>query len=196
MEVDSLPIQQRVLYGKTKEDEVRRCLNESYKVFNLQPSSFVEDCKEKTDCWHVTAAGVAHRCAIKVRTRKKDILAAIRDPFFGLHHEDTRVGRDMLQEYLLYITLSPDESVIRVATGRATHRIYNEIFEEWIEQDGDINPLMRPKYPKCLLHSERHPGCELWLHYDRRDGHPKILGFIPPSYLTEGKQIKYFPFIK
>jgi hypothetical protein len=50
-------------------------------------------------------------------------------------------------------------------------------------------------WPLKLLRSEKHEGCEIWLHFDRFDGHPKLLGFIPPSILKEGKEIKYHKFV-
>ena len=189
--IDSLNITKRLAYGKEKEDQVRKCLNETKVGYNLFPANFLEDCKEKTDCWQVSGTGKQSRCAIKARATKNDILAAIRDPFYGENHADTKMGRDILYEYLLYITLSPDEKTIRVASGKKCHTIYNEMWTEWVSKKIEINNL---NCTKLILKSELHPTCELWLHRDRRSGKPKILGFIPPTYLVEGKEIAYYPF--
>lgn len=191
--IDEMGIKERLQYGKDKEDLVRKCLNEHYPHFNLQPASFVEDCKDKTDCWQVKGDKKS-RCAIKVRATKNDILACLWEPFHGVGDPDTRRGRDMVNEYFLYITLSKNEEFIRVALGKRVHQIYNEIWDEWIAA-GDID-VAKASTPKLLLCSDKHPGCQLWLHRDRHNGRPKVLGFIPPTYLKEGKEIKFYPFKK
>lgn len=190
MSIDELPMADRLAYGKDREDQIRKCLNERHN-YNLFPASFAEDCAEKTDCWHVGKSGHRFRCAIKARISKSDILAVLREPFYGLSDEDTMIGRDIKYEYLLYITLSPDEKTIRVARGDRTHQIYNEMWDEWVEKSGFIDIVKYNR--KLMLCSEKHPGCQLWFHRDRWHGRPKVLGFIPPGYLKEGKEIQYYP---
>jgi hypothetical protein len=201
MNIDSMPTATRVTYGKEKEGLVMKCLNEHYSAhgYNLVPGSFFEDCKEKTDCWQLTATGGKLRSAIKARVSKNDILVAMRDPFYGISHKETVVGRDVLFEYFQYITLSQDGGTIRVANGKVIHRICNSLWAEFLEQVGDIDMSAHPynkARPLRLLKSSVVPGCELWLHYDRWKGQPKILGFIPPTNLKEHKEIKYHKFIE
>lgn len=198
--LDSMPTSLRVKAGKEIESEVMDCLNTSYSKFgyDLIPSSTYEDTKEKTDCWQLTKSGKRVRSAIKGRFSKNDILIAMRDPFYGFEHEGTNVGRDVLYEYFQYITLSKDKETIRVASGKAIHTIYKSIWQELLDLKLDINMKESPYnkgWPLKLLRSEKHEGCEIWLHFDRFDGHPKLLGFIPPSILKEGKEIKYHKFV-
>jgi len=199
--IDSQAPGARVSYGKEKEELVIKCLNENYAShgYNLVPGSFFEDCQEKTDCWQVTKSGKRYRSAIKARVSKNDILVAIRDPFYGVNHAETVVGRDVLVEYFQYITLSKDGTVIRVANGKVIHQMCNVLWEEFLEKVGDVDMTKHPynkARPAKLMTSEIYPGCELWLHYDRWKGQPKVLGFIPPDILKVGKEIKYHNFIQ
>lgn len=201
MFIDSSPTIDRVNYGKEKEEQILKCLNEHYSShgYNLVAGTFFEDCKEKTDCWQLTKTGRRYRSAIKARVSKNDILVAMRDPFYGNEHEETQIGRDMQFEYFQYITLSKDESTIRVARGKTIHKICGILWEEFLDNVGDVNMTVHPynkARPHKLLSSEVYPGCEIWLHYDRWKGQPKILGFIPPTLLKEGKEIKFHKFIR
>ena len=67
MQIDSKSPATRVKYGKEKEDLVMKCLNTHYVKhgYNLVPSSFFEDCKEKTDCWQLTKTDKKYRSASK-----------------------------------------------------------------------------------------------------------------------------------
>lgn len=198
--MDELHPQDRVAFGKVKEEQVLKCLNEHYAHhgYNLVPGSFFEDCKEKTDCWQLTKTGKRLRSAIKARVSKNDILVALRDPFYGVKHDGTVIGRDVLMEYFQYITLSKDGETIRVANGKVIHQMCDVLWEEFLERVVDID-VSKPPYNTAraikLMTSSVYPGCELWLHHDRWDGHPKILGFIPPSILKEGKEIKFHKLI-
>ena len=200
MSIDSQPTMDRVNYGKEKEGQVLKCLNDHYSDhgYNLVPGTFFEDCKEKTDCWQLTKNGKRFRSAIKARVSKNDILVAMCDPFYGVNHESTKIGRDVLTEYFQYITLSKDGETIRVANGKVIHQICGVLWEEFLENVGDIDICKSP-YNSArairLMPSIVYPGCELWLHHDRWDGHPKILGFIPPNILKVGKEIKYHKLI-
>lgn len=198
--IDSLPTSARVSYGKSKEEQVINCLNTYYgnQGYNLVPGSFYEDCTEKTDCWQIAKSGKKYRSAIKARVSKNDILVAMRDPFYGVSNEATVTGRDVLNEYFQYITLSQDGGTIRVANGKVIHQMCNILWEEFLDKVGDVD-ISKPPYnknrPVRLMKSEVYPGCELWLHFDRWKGQPKILGFIPPSILKVGKEIKFHKFI-
>lgn len=201
MAIDSLPTAARVSYGKEKEELVMKCLNEHYADhgYNLVPGSFFEDCSEKTDCWQLTKSGKKYRSAIKARVSKNDILVAMRDPFYGVKDDETVIGRDVLVEYFQYITLSQDGGTIRVANGKVIHQMCNVLWEEFLEKVGDID-ISKPPYnkgrPAKIMTSGVYPGCELWLHYDRWKGQPKILGFIPPGVLKPNKEIKFHKFIQ
>lgn len=201
MNIDSKPTMTRVNYGKEKEGQIMRCLNENYAHhgYNLVPGTFFEDCVEKTDCWQISKNGTKLRSAIKTRVSKNDILIAFRDPFYGVANAETIIGRDVLYEYFQYITLSKDGSIIRVANGKTIHRIANELWDEFLQDIGDVDFSKHPynkARPNRLLQSQKNPGCELWLHFDRWGGQPKILGFVPPSNLVENKEIKYHAFIE
>ena len=198
MGIDSQPVKARVEYGKQIEEKIMKCLNENYSGYNLIPGTSNEDCKEKTDCWQVFKNGKKCRVAIKARVSKNDILICARDPFYGFDNEKTKIGRDVLIKYDLYITLSKDENIIRVANGNVIHKIYNVLWEELLEsrKDDDINksPYVSTRSSR-LLASQAYPGCEVWFHRDRFSGNPKILVFVPPSSLKVGKEIKFHNFI-
>jgi len=201
MLLDAMHASARVAYGLEKEDQIRECLNTHYGHlgYDLLPSSQYEDTNEKTDCWQKGKADKRLRSAIKVRVSKNDILVALRDPFYGFEHEDTKVGRDVLYEYFQYITLSKDEELIRVASGKVIHKISLDLIQEILDTIGDINIKKSPYnkgVPVKVLSSEKHSNCEVWLHYDRKSGRPKLLGFIPPALLKENKEIKYHKFIR
>lgn len=201
MAIDSRPTSERVKYGTDLETDIINCLNNDYADhgYNLMPSSFFEDCTEKTDCWQVAKDGKKYRSAIKARVSKNDILVAIRDPFYGVIHEDTLIGRDVVTEYFQYITLSKDGETIRVANGKTIHKICLDLWNEFIESVGDLDMFSHPynkAKPVRVLNSNNYPGCEFWLHYDRWKGTPKILGFIPPSLLKENKEIKYHKLLR
>lgn len=197
MTLDSKSPSQRVKYGVDLETMIIECLNNKYSDhgYNLQSSTHQEDCEEKVDCWQIGKNGKKYKSAIKVRISKDDILVSMRDPFYGLFHEDTKIGRDIVCEYFQYITLSKDGETIRVANGKTIHSICQAIWQELLDQKQDID-LSLSKKSRLLLSSTSYPGCELWLHYDRWKGTPKILGFIPPSILKENKDIKYHKLIK
>lgn len=199
--IDSKPAYQRVAYGIEKENQVINCLNEHYAKagYNLVPSTHLEDTKEKIDCWQKTKSGKLLRSAIKIRTTKNDILIALRDPFYGFNHNDTVIGRDVLVDYSMYITLSKDQKVIRVASGKKIHKISLNLLEETKEVIGESNLedfSFKDKASARILSSKKHPKCEVWFHRDRKSWKPKLLGFIPPSILKEGKEIKYHKFIR
>jgi hypothetical protein len=146
----------------------------------------------------MTKSGKRFRSAIKARVSKNDILVAMRDPFYGINHEGTKIGRDVLMEYFQYITLSQDGETIRVANGKVIHQVCGVLWEEFLEKVGDID-VTKPPYLSAramkIMDSSVYPGCQLWLHHDRWDGHPKILGFIPTNILKVGKEIKYHKLI-
>lgn len=201
MQIDSQAPRARVDFGKTKEAQVISCLNTHYADhgYNLMPGSFVEDCKEKTDCWQVSKSNKKYRSAIKARVSKNDILIAMRDPFYGETNDKTVIGRDVLVEYFQYITLSKDGETIRVAKGKTIHTMCGILWEEFLDLVGDFDPT-KPPYnknrPVKLMSSDIYKGCEIWLHFDRWKGQPKILGFIPPEILKVGKEIKFHKFIQ
>lgn len=193
MGVDSLPIKERVDLMLVEEKLVFNCMNENLVKWNLKlhPASVYDDKANKTDAYLVglqdTLGTSRKRCAIKVRDSRHDILVAVRDPYYGEGDPRTKVGRDMLKEYHLYITRDPGKTKLRVAYGKVIHKIINDMMEELAAKGYRIekgSPFL----------SGKHPGCELRKHYDARSGHPKILGFIPPEYLKEGKEIVYFEY--
>lgn len=197
--MDHLPTNQRVQLGKAWEDRSRIDLNTNH-GYNLKESTFHEDCKEKTDCWMIPKSGKPLRCAIKVRlnqyglleNKKTDILVSLYDPFYGIGHPDTKIGRDMVYQYAIY------DSVIRgqhrVVKGKVIHEICNNLLQEGIKAICDLKPLPRGKYPKLVFDSVKYPSCQIWLHYDAKTGIPKLLGFIKPEILKVGTEIKYHKF--
>lgn len=201
MLIDSLPPIDRVNQCKEKEWPIINCLNTHYADhgYNLALGNFFEDCVEKTDCWQLTKSGKRYRSAIKIRVSKDDILVCMRDPFYGVAHTETAIGRDVMLEYFQYITLSKDGETIRVAKGKVIHQICNILWEEFLDKIGDIDMTKHPynkARPTLIMQSEVYPGCELWLHYDRWKGQPKLLGFIPPNMLKVNKEIKFHKFIQ
>jgi len=195
MSVDSLGVKSRVRLMLAEEELCIACLNRflSKKKQKLVPAGGYEDKVKKTDAFLVEIGNetdVTKRCAIKVRTttgKKKnelydDILVAVRDPFYGLDHEKTKVGRDVTLDYHWYIVRDKEKTTLRVADGKEVHRIIDDMWEEWCD----------PKFLGNVLSSKKHPGCQMRKHYDAHDGHPKILGFIPPTYLK--KDVFFVPY--
>lgn len=190
MNIDSMPTNDRVSFGKEKETTVISCLNNRYSSFgyNLIPSSFQEDCNDKIDCWQIQNEQKYPVC-IKTRTSKDDILVSMFDPFFGINNTLTKIGRDFSQVYAYYITMSKDEKTIRVANGKRIHSICLDIWNEFVSTDQELVHSMEELNPRELLDSEKYSGCQLWLHYDRFKCTPKILAFIPPTVL--GKDCRF-----
>lgn len=200
--IDQKPVAERVAFGKTAEERVLKCLNEQYSEhgYNLWPGTFIEDTKEKTDCWQRTGSGKWLRSAIKARASKDDILVAIRDPFYGHENSKTKIGRDVLYEYFQYITLSRNGKTIRVAKGSKIHEISLGVWDEFLQVYPDFKVQKYNKQKSAhLLTSEKYAkkiedktiSVELWLHHDAYDWHPKLLAFIPPKLLRENQEIKY-----
>lgn len=192
MSVNTLATKDRVRIGKEKETEIFDWLVEQCN-YPLKPSSFHEDCNEKTDCWLIPKSGKPLRCAIKARMPKKkeydDILVALRDPYYGENDSRTVVGRDVKVEYDgAYFCLSNDGVTIRAVHGPTMHQIAVDLWEE-------VAPKVKAgvktdRNNVLLLRSEKHPGCQVWFTRDAHDNHPKILGFIPPKYLKSLKKLK------
>lgn len=198
--MNNLSVDKRVGIGKKYEDIALKCLREVYK-YNFIDSTHQEDCHEKTDCWLVGKNGKS-RCAIKARLNKSgqledkrtDILFALRDPFYGINHPDTAIGRDVLYEYSVYISLIKDQ--IRMVNGSAAHRICNALWLEFMENNPYLVPDQRGFGCKCVLQSQKIEGCQIWLNYDASTKKPKLLAFVPPKCLKKDKEIKIHKLIE
>lgn len=183
LDINTKPTQVRVKAGRSVEDHVFRVLTERYGL-PFSKGTSLEDMRDKID-WKYPLAGKDWPCAFKGRAKMSDILVAIRDPWGCRFDPENNVGRDMLRKYLYYITLSPDQKVIRMANGFRVHKICEEMWQELRDIDYDIGP-------RKPLRSKLHPGCELRYTVDGWKGHPKVLGFVPPGYLKTDKEIWYY----
>src|SRR5690606_2054512 len=82
--------------------------------------------------------------------------------------------------FFFYITLSQDEKIIRVASGKVIHILMNILWQEFLMTWGDVdvtkyrsNHLLVDSDVAFLTNSKwRHHGCQLWLTRDPKDGHP------------------------
>lgn len=180
MATDHLAVQERVKLNKDHEKKCIECLNRhlAKKGHKLLYGGEFEDKVNKTDAFLVSLDNLtdrSRRCAVKIRESRNDILVAVYDPFYGVDHCNTKEGRDMVVEYYWYITRDNNKKHLRVADGKEVHRIVMDIWDEFMD----------PAFLGNVLVSKKHPGCEMRKHPDRHDGHPKILAFIPPSYLKE-----------
>lgn len=199
--MDKLHVGERVAIGRDWESKITNCLTKYY-GYKLLDSSFHEDCREKTDCWFVSSSGVQHRCAVKVRLdkngnleqKKKDILIALRDPFYGIDSPKTIIGRDVLYEYAMYISMA--DNYIRVVNGKSINKITNLIWQEYVEEFADFVPQLSGYGARLMLNSKSVPRAQIWLHHDKRSRHPKLLGFIPPDILKSPSQIKLHKYIE
>lgn len=181
MRYDEYDIKTRVARGKSEEAKCLECLRNYGWV--LENANSKEDRFEKTDAfWIDPETKERHRIAVKVRDTKNDILVAVRDPWFGLDHPNTVMGRDVKYEYKYYITRSVDKTKLRIASGKRIHQIIDEMMKEAEESNW--------KFP---LNSNLHLGCQLRYHVDRYSGLPKILGFVNPNYL-EADEIMYIAY--
>lgn len=197
--MDALPTKARVKLGFKQEDRCFNYCNEELK-FGLEESTENEDCIEKTDCWKTSKSGKKFRVAIKTRLDKdgklaknrKDILVALFDPYYGVGDPRTKVGRDMLYEYGMY--LSAISGQLRNANGKVIHNICSDLYKEFLERVKNYIPLERGSKPKHLMDSFIHDGCQIWLHYDAFDHHPKLLGFVSPDILVPKKEIIVYPY--
>ena len=193
--MDNLHVAERVGIGIRMESRVRHCLNDRY-GYNFEAATFHEDCVDKVDCWHITKSGNRLRSAIKVRlnkygeleTVKTDILLDIYDPFYGVYDLRTKIGRDILFEYDMYI--SAIKSCIRVAKGKLVHKISLGMYKEGLSEIEKLKPKEKGFGSQLVFCSTIYPECQIWLHYDKFDRHPKLLAFIPPVIL--GKNIKNY----
>jgi hypothetical protein len=198
--MNSLSISERVKIGKSWEDRIRIYLNNN--GYNLHESTFYEDCREKTDCWTVAKSGKPLRCAIKVRLNSKeelessktDILSSLFDPFYGFDSPDNIVGRDMKYEYFMYVSVI--KGMIRVVNGKTVHKINNAMWNEFLESNILTNIKPFGYGAKLVLSSKIYKKCQIWLHYDAKSRKPKLLSFIDPKVLIEGKEIKFHKFIE
>lgn len=196
--MDNLCVKDRVSIGKKEESNAINHMNVEYDL-NLIPSTHYEDCCEKTDCWMKTKNGTLLRAAVKARLNKegkleknrKDILVALYDPYYGIGNPNTKIGRDMLYEYALYISVISGQ--IRACKGEAIHRICKDLEREFVDRIGNHIPKGSGK-PVLLMRSYIHEGCQIWLHYDAKARHPKLLAFISPDALKLNKEIKIYPY--
>jgi hypothetical protein len=193
--INTLSSSERFRKAKVVESDIVDCLNENY-GFNLVGSSKQEDIKEKTDAWD----SERRRYAIKYRENKPiatDILIAMRDPFYGISHELTVTGRDILYEYYQYICLTETNSTIWVVDGKVVHKVYESMWNEFLNKIGDIN-VKEKKYdtffPVKVMDSSEYIGCQIWLCREQGQPHrgrPKLLGFLPPAAFTENEITSY-----
>jgi len=189
--IDNKHISERVAFGKAEEDKIIWCMAEH--GFTLEKSSHKEDCKDKIDAWHVAKNGKRNKCAIKVRKgdkEKNDILIAVRDPWYGEEDERTKIGRDVITEYAFYITRNPEKTKIRVTNGKVISKIVNDMLAELKISNWNLNEKNN------VMVSSNYQGCQLRYHRDAWKGHPKILGFINPIYLKEGKEIVFYDYFE
>jgi hypothetical protein len=199
--MDNLFVGERVAIGKDWEKRITTCLKNHYGI-DLLDSTTHEDRIEKTDRWFLGQNGKKYRCAIKVRLdknknieeNKKDMLIALRDPFYGINSERTVIGRDVKVPYSMFISLADGQ--IRIAYGKRIKEITNLMWEEYLEKNGDFVPSERGFRPILLLNSKKQEGCQIWLHFDRDTRKPKLLAFIPPQILEPTNHIKYLKFIE
>jgi hypothetical protein len=176
----------RIEIGIDKENEIRCCLNKYYK-FNLVPSTSTDDRIHKTDCYFDGKKD----CPVAIKGRfsgGNDILVALRDPWHGFDDPRTKIGRDIVKPYKLYICLSKDHTIIRVIKGSRIYEICEDMLGELANREWKIsrdNPMF----------SEKHEGCQIRCFPDAYTKQSKLAGFIPQSYFKRN-EIRCYDFVK
>lgn len=168
----------RVEIGLAEETKIREALCRI--GVNLEPASKYEDMALKTDAFWIDG-DKKHRCSIKYRDKGgNDFLFDVFSPFRGLNSLGTKTGRDVKQVYVYCFNRSIDRKTIRMAKGDVCHSIINDMKDE-LEAAGGFRAGR-------AMYSDIHPTCQLRVHRDASEDFPKVLGFIPPTYLEE-----YYP---
>jgi hypothetical protein len=180
--------QVRVKAGENIEEEICECLNSNY-GWNLQVATFAENTRKKIDRW---IDGKKGRIPVQVKARATgdDILYCLYQPFFGVGHEDTRIGRDHKGKFKIYICCST-QGIIRVVKVDAMRKIIAELEEEWIN-DNTGQLVKRRHGCKEVFRSVKFPGCEIRQHTDKATGVSKVLCFLSVEAFEKGKDIQFY----
>ena len=215
--IANLSYDERMVYGKA--DEVRQVkflIAQGFQIKEVAPHT---DMIDKIDRY-IMMDGRWETLQIKgrdtdpsVEEQYKDILVDMYEPYCGLDHEDTRVGRDQVSQY--------DWFTCRIGTklylinGAAQKRVAAAVMVEWSEWDevsSKIDLYLRkwvetlerdsnnvPRWKKAysifrrlnVMRIIEFSGVEVRCTQDRRNNRPKLLIFIPPTLYTADEAKTY-----
>jgi hypothetical protein len=170
---------ERVEKGKAGEEQIAEVLRSH--GLNLIDVDERTDMIDKIDRQLVTESGT-YSVQIKFRDssdRYRDFLLDLYEPFYGDGDPDTKIGRDLVSKYDIYVCRIKD--TIYVINGKAQKTLVANVLEEWRQRRCQL-PVFR---------STKYSGVELRKVVDHRNNRPKLLMFIPPGTYS-GKDVKAY----
>ncbi len=158
-----------------------------------------------------TSFGVIKLAQFKVRVSGHDLGIAYREPFCKFvdraynyflpadllePHDGDKPGRDMEGKYHYFVCLAPDEKVIRIANANVIKPMVQAVIDRWLESDFKVysgNPFAHPEYPGVQIRHVVDQGKD---RSGRSRRYPKIIVYVRPEILADGKEIIYIPYQK
>lgn len=219
--IANLTYDERMKYGKADELEQVECLRRN--GHEIEEVSSYADMIEKIDRYEIVD-GQKIPVQIKCRDRNSemsevytDILIDYYEPYGGLGHSDTRIGRDQKSSYQKFTVRIKDS--LYLVDGETQKLVVANVMDEWAscyerERVDDylarwIKTLSRdeegiPIWKKAsiferfsTMRSQRYTitdngkRIEVKCTQDRRNKRPKLLIFIPPAIYTMQQVRKY-----
>jgi hypothetical protein len=184
---DSLPKDQRIKIGKTKEDEIAQCLIEHYGQ-DITESDLYDDMRNASDRLRKKNDKI-ESIQIKDRTGNyPDLIVDRFEPFYGLEHPGTKPGRDYNKPYDIYmcrVTRKKDgKRYIIEVNAQELKEVIAKMDKEFVEWSKD-NKIRFCK----VFESKLFSGCKYLWHMDAKSGLPKILIYL--SEVTFPNRIAY-----
>jgi hypothetical protein len=213
MEQAKLTNDQSIEIGQTDEAQQIRTLRAN--GFVIESATKSEDINEKIDCFLVLKNGTREAIQIKGRDRNPDkaniyvdLLSDVYEPYCGLGHPDTKIGRDEFSAYKWYTCRIKEEMVL--VSGAAHKDIIKTVLAEWEESenrkqidrrlsewvttlhrvgnkvDWEPNFELFREFRQWTFESESYPGVQIKCTQDKRrtgwqKNRPKLLVFVPIS---------------
>ncbi len=161
----------RLKIGKGAEQKCVKYLNENC-GFNLIPTTKEDDLRG------IDFTDGATRYQVKVRTGKyQDLIFCIYQPYYGLDHKETKIGRDIKGDYNGYICQC-NQTIYVIRNTTQLKKIIKEIEKGWEGEEYKFDG--RGWFKSC-----RHKDCSLKYHVDRHNHIPKVLAFVSPKLLEK-----------
>lgn len=109
-------------------------------------------------------------------------------PKIGIIHETGQVGRDWAGDYNCFVCLNNTQTKIRFALAQPLKQWLCVALEDWKEKGQKIhegNPFTSEKCQRLI--QIRH-------HVDGYTGYPKLMAYVNPKLLVEGREIKEYDY--
>lgn len=175
--------------------------------FTVVESTSDDDMFLKIDRWIVTETGERKSLQIKSRNSAvgKDFLLDGFEPYLGLDHADTKLGRDNGDVCKADYVTERIGNVMYLVDGVAYRMVEAELLSEWksFDRRAGIDTILSQWYEQLgkrydgstyftsenwfnhstlpAMRSQKFPGAMVRVIQDRRNSRPKLLMFIPPA---------------